>query len=542
MSAFTGTLRLVRLALRRDRIQLPIWPGGMAVGLVASATAISENYPTEADRVAAATLLANNPATLVLRGPAANASTGALIMSDALWILGVLAALMSIFAVVRHTRQNEETGRAELVGAAPVGRHAGLAAALIVTVGANIALAVLLALVLILQGLPVEGSFAAGTAIGAIGIAFAGIAAIAAQLSESARGARGLAGSVLALTYLLRGAGDAFGSVEAGGVTVASAWPSWLSPIGWGQRIRPFAGNDWWVLGLFAALFAVAVGAAFVLTARRDFGLGMIPARRGPAVAARSLLSPLGLAWRLQRGTLLGWAIGMVVAGGLFGSVGKQAQDLLEDNPRFAETLGKLGGAGATFVDSFFAAMIGITGAILAGYALQALLRLHAEESGGQLEPVLATAVSRPHWMLSHIIVGGIGVVTLILILGLGTGITYMLVAGEPWSEAGTLTGAALVQAPAVLALSGFVIAAFGLLPRWAVALAWAGLTASVLLGPLGEILGLPQWAMNLSPFTHSPAAPAEAVTVAPIVTLLAIAIALSTAGLLFFRRRNYAF
>ena len=542
MSAFTGTLRLVRLALRRDRIQLPIWLVGMAAGLTASATAILDTYPTQADRVAAATLLANNPATLVLRGPAANASTGALIMNDALWILGVLAALMSIFAVVRHTRQNEETGRAELIGAAPVGRHAGLAAALIVTVGANVALAVLLALVLILKGLPVEGSFAAGSAIGAIGIAFAGIAAIAVQFSESARGARGLAGAVLAVTYLLRGAGDALGEVEAGGVTAASAWPSWFSPIGWGQRIRPFGGNDWWVLGLFAASFAVMLRVAFVLTARRDFGLGMIPARRGPAVAPRSLLSPLGLAWRLQRGTLLGWAIGMVVAGGLFGSVGKQAQDLLKDNAQFAETLSRLGGAGAGFVDSFFAAMFGIMGAISAGYALQALLQLHAEESGGRLEPILATAVSRPRWMLSHIIVGVIGVVTLILLLGLATGIAYVLVAGEPWSEAGTLIGAALVQAPAVLALAGFVIAAFGLLPRWAVALAWAGLTASAVLGPLGEILGLPQWAMDLSPFTHSPAAPAEAVTVMPVVTLLAIAIALSTAGLLFFRRRNYVF
>lgn len=541
MGAFARTFRLVRLALRRDRIQLPVWLGGMAGGLMASATTISGNYPTEAERVAAATLLANNPATLVLRGAAANTSTGALVMSDTLWILGVLAALMSIFAVVRHTRHNEETGRSELIGAAPVGRHASLAAALIVTAGANVALALLLALLLIMKGMPVESSFAAGSAIGAIGTAFAGIAAITVQLSESARGARGLGGAVLAVTYLLRGAGDALGNLEAGGVTVASAWPSWLSPIGWGQRIRPFAGNDWWVLGLFAAFFAVAVGVAFVLTARRDFGRGMVPARRGPAAAPRSLLSPLGLAWRLQRGALLGWATGMVVAGGLFGSVGKQAQDLLGGNPRLAGTLAKLGGPGASFVDSFFAAMFGFMGAISAGYALQALLRLHAEESGGRLEPVLAAAVSRLRWMLGHIIVAVTGVLALILLLGLTTGITYVLVAGEPWSKTGALTGAALVQAPAVLVLAGFVIALFGLLPRWAVGPSWAALAASAVLGPLGEILGLPQRAINLSPFTYSPAAPTEAVTIIPMVTLLATAVALSTTGLLSFRRRNCA-
>ena len=43
---------------------------------------------------------------------------------------------MAILLVVRHTRAEEETGRAELVGAGVVGRHAPLAAALI-TAGAR---------------------------------------------------------------------------------------------------------------------------------------------------------------------------------------------------------------------------------------------------------------------------------------------------------------------------------------------------------------------------------------------------------------------
>ena len=55
--------------------------------------------------------------------------------------LAVLAALMSTFAVVRHTRQNEELGRAELLGATVVGRYAGLTAAVIVAVAADVVLA-----------------------------------------------------------------------------------------------------------------------------------------------------------------------------------------------------------------------------------------------------------------------------------------------------------------------------------------------------------------------------------------------------------------
>ena len=43
-------------------------------------------------------------------------------MSRGYVTLAILAAVMSALTVVRHTRQNEETGRAELLGAGVVGR------------------------------------------------------------------------------------------------------------------------------------------------------------------------------------------------------------------------------------------------------------------------------------------------------------------------------------------------------------------------------------------------------------------------------------
>ena len=30
------------------------------------------------------------------------------------------------------------------------------------------------------------------------------------------------------------------------------SWLSWASPIGWGQQMRPYADERWWVLGLVA--------------------------------------------------------------------------------------------------------------------------------------------------------------------------------------------------------------------------------------------------------------------------------------------------
>jgi ABC-2 type transport system permease protein len=114
-----------------------------------------------------------------------------------------------------------------------------------------------------------------------------------------------------------------------------------------------------------------------------------------------------------------------------------------------------------------------------------------------------------------------------------------VLVTGIPITRASTLAGAALIQAPATLALTGFVVAVFGLLPRWTGALCWAGLTLSLLLGPVGGILSIPDTVRNLSPFTHTPAFPAARVTATPILALLAIAAALTTLGTALFRRRD---
>jgi ABC-2 type transport system permease protein len=85
-------------------------------------------------------------------GVSSGVSVGATVLIRGFVVLAALAALMSVQAIVRHTRQSEETGRAELVRAAVVGRYAALAAALVATVGADIALAMALALAGLVTG------------------------------------------------------------------------------------------------------------------------------------------------------------------------------------------------------------------------------------------------------------------------------------------------------------------------------------------------------------------------------------------------------
>lgn len=540
MNGFTGTPRLTRLAVRRDRVKLLVWlvaVPGVGAAVMQSVVSI---YATEQDRLLYATSSAASVVARAFNGPASGPSLGAVVNAEAYTSLAVLAALLSTFAVVRHTRQNEETGRAELLGSAVVGRYAPLTAALLSTVAANLLSGLLLAAVLVGGDLPVAGSVALAAAIAGIGIAFAAVAALAAQVSGTARGANGLAAAAVGLAFLLRAAGDAWGEVSVDGLRVTSAWPSWLSPFGWANQVRPYDADRWWVLGVTAAFTVAAVGLAFLLTTRRDLGSGLLAVRRGPAGASAALLSPVGLAWRLQRGVLLGWAVGVAVMGLAMGSVGNEMESFVGENETATELIAQLGGTDR-LVDAFLGAMMGMFALAVGGYATQAVLRLRGEEAAGTVEGVLATAVSRPRWLLSHLACAAFGTVGLLALAGAATGLGYGLVADDVPGQLGRLTVAGLVQAPAALVLAGLAVVLFGLLPRWSVALSWTALLLCVLFGQLGALLELPRSVLNVSPFTHLPVVPAEDPAAAPLVVLSLVAVGLLGAGLAAFRRRDLA-
>ena len=100
------------------------------------------------------------------------------------------------------------------------------------------------------------------------------------------------------------------------------------------------------------------------------------------------------------------------------------------------------------------------------------------------------------------------------------------------------LVGSSLALAPAVWVLVGVTVALFGLLPRAAPA-AWGALAACYLMAFLGPLLSLPDWVLDLSPFTHVPLLPAADLTAGPLIALTAVAAAFTAAGLIGFRRRD---
>jgi polyether ionophore transport system permease protein len=274
-------------------------------------------------------------------------------------------------------------------------------------------------------------------------------------------------------------------------------------------------------------------GAAW-LTTRRDVGGGVLADRPGPARAGRTLSTPLGLAWRLQRGSVLGWAVGLVLFGAVFGSVAEQLENMVEDNPTLQEYFAQTGGS---ITDAFFATALLFMGLGAAGFAVASALRLHGEESAGRVEPMLAGAVSRWRMLLEPLVVTVGGAVALVTVGGLGVAVADALVRDD-WSSVGRLTALAWVQLPAVLVLVGVVVLLMGWASR-ATALAWAAMGFIFVVGWLGGLLRLPSWVSDVSLFQHLPQVPVEDVTITPLVALTLVAAALTTVGALGFRRRD---
>jgi ABC-2 type transport system permease protein len=529
VSPLAGAGALARLGARRDRVMLAVWVYVLTILVVSTGYSFKGLYKTAASREAVYAGITHDPATLALAGPAYGSSVAALTAYKVGTACAVLAGLMSVFIVIRHTRADEESGRLELIGSTAVGRNAALAAGLLLAAIANAAAVLLITAGGAVIGLPAAGSAALALAIGSSGLLFAAVAAVAAQLSGSARGARAIGVCAIIAAYVPMSVG------AAAGTSGSLRWVMWLGPLGWSSKVQPYAGDRWAVLAL---PLAAAVAVAVALAARRDLDAGLVPPRPGPPHASPLLRGPLALAWRLQRASLLGWAAGMAVFAAAFGSVAANIGSMLGSSAAARNAIARLGGQPG-MTDAYLAAMMTIIGLVVAGYAVSVVLRLRSDETAARGELLLATATSRVNWAGSQFLVAAFGSAVMLAAAGLGAGVALGLRAGDPGAALPRLLGAAFVQLPAVLAVLAVAATAFGLLPRSCVAAAWSALGLAALLVLLGPTLRLAQWAQDLSPFTHVPKLPGGTMAVAPLVWLAAVAAALTVASLAALRRRD---
>jgi ABC-2 type transport system permease protein len=534
------TATLLGLRFRRDRVQLVIWVLSLSLLVVFTAVALAAEFPTQSDREDVLRLATATPTLLAVRGMADGAGAGAFVVFEDFAFIAVLAGLMSTSLAVRHIRADEEAGRAELIAATTAGRLAPTIATLVEGVIANLLVALGIFLGLLASGFDGAGAATFGWAVGATGIAFLGVGLLCAQVFSTSRGANGCAAALVGVAYVVRAIGDVSGTVSADRLATTSGWVSWLSPIGWAQHSRPFGENAWWSALLAVALCAVLMVLTLALQTVRDNGAGLINARSGRARASVVLRGPLGLAWRLTRGSIIGWAVGALVLAMLAGALGGSVLDAFQGQSpvRSAVTSMTPGGTGS-IIQIFVTAMMGFVGLTVAGCMLQMVMRLRQDEAAGTTEVVLATRVGRVRWFLCLLVIGVLAATVILLVSGVVTGALLAQGTGGTTGVFSGTVGAALAQLPAVLIYLTVLGLVFALAPRVTIGVGWAMLAVGAFLGQFGGLLSLPHWLRNIAPSQHTPAVPMPNADFSGAWWMLGIATVVAAVGAVLLRRRD---
>ncbi|WP_246284476.1 ABC transporter permease [Gordonia asplenii] len=514
--------------IRRERIISPVTVVLIVVINLSTAASVVSMYSTQQEKAALAASAGTNAAFSFLLGPLHHIDSNAAVVSwrAGLFMIAATAVCVAL-TVTRLTRKEEELGRVELVRSGATGALAPLTAALVVAVVVSVVVGVAMAILMVPLGAGVASAAAVGAQYTTTALAAAGLAAVGAQFAATSRIANMVAASVILGGYVLRGVGD---------IADGWSWLQWLSPMGWAERIDPFGANSWWPALASLAVFAASVGGAVWMSDRRDLGGGLLQPRPGPASTDKLSTMP-AVATHLAIPGMASWASAITTYALVIGFLIPSINDIASSNPQITDYLEKLGGAG-DLGTVFTSTMMGYLGFAAAAWAVTAVGRLRADESAGRTETLLATPISRSTYFIDQAVVLVIGIVVIMACAALGVGVADALVSGGWGAALGHAFSAAAVQIPAALVLAGIVAVLYGAKPAWTLG-AWLVLIVAFLVGPLGALFNLPQWARDISPFTHVPMVPAEPMRWLPIILLTLIAIAAAAIGWRSFTQRD---
>lgn len=528
-------IRLLLLQVRRDRLTLTVWVLGVAFLLFVTAQSAQAEYGTSEGRRQILTLALATPALLALRGIPDGDSLGSAVHFQSYAFLAVAVGLMDTFLATRHGRADEAAGRRELLDATPVGRLAAPVATLLLAVVANAVFGILAVAGYAAGGLPLPGGVLSAAGLALTGLGCFGIGLIAGELMPTSRGANGLAVTVVLLAYALRAAGDALGTPNIAALTLRPAGVSAFSPIGWGQQLLPFTSPNVWPLWALTAFAVVAVAVGLAVHARREPGASIVPTRSGRPIGGVTLRGPLGLAWRLQWPSLVGWTVGAAALGGLAPSLVAAVSKQRVDNATIRGLAAMLGHSDGALSSALLATILVFVGILAGAAGMQAMLRARDEESSGRAEAVLSGAVTRPRWLLSWL---GMAVLTVVVVL-LATAVAYAVGRSTQGQPVGDGVAQTLVQAPSALALTAIAAVLVAGLPRFAVAASWIAFGVAVAVGLFGAALRLPDRLVELTPVGSVPALPTD--DWGPTLFVGVVAVALAAIAVVAIGRRQIA-
>jgi ABC-2 type transport system permease protein len=442
-------------------------------------------------------------------------------------ILAIFAAAWGLLAAVKSMRAEEDSGREELLRSGAIGRGASFAA----SAGAGAAGGTLLWAAfwagLLAAKLPAGESAFLALETASVGLVFLGVGALASQLASTRRLALELGAGFLAVAFILRVIADTSEQLD---------WMRWLTPLGWGEELRPFTGSRPAVLILMAgAAFALLLVAGWIAK-RRDVGEGLLHTSDVSDPDPRLLTSPTAQALRDEWGRLLVWLIGAglfaVVIGVLADSV--SSADVSQGLNR---QLQKLGAGSITTASGYisFSFLFFILLVCLFGVSQVAAAR--HEEADERLETLLAQPVGRERWLVGRLLLAVGGAAALALVIG---ALTWAGAASQGADVSlGDMIGAGANCLPIALLFLGLGAVAFALIPRATSALAYGLVLVAFVWELFGSLLDLPTWTLDLSPFHQVGLVPAESFKAGAAVAMVAIATLAMLAAVRLFERRD---
>lgn len=498
-----------------------------ALYAVANTAGYKRAFPTLADRLSFAHGFGNNPALKLFYGTPHDLTT---VGGYAGWRVGgmaaVFAAFFGLWSAVRAFRGEEEAGRQELVLAGVVTRPTVFWTKAM-AIGATVAALWLALLIgLLAGGLPASRSAYLALAVVSAAVVYAGAGAVTSQLVPTGRGALELAGSLLGLDFLLRVVAD----------TADHQGLHWLTPLGWVEEMRPFAGSRPVVLVLPAVTAIALLGLAQGLDRRRDVGLALFASHDTKDRPDLHLLgSPLSFALRAESPGLLIWSVGV---GGFAFALGTIATSFTSANlsVNLRQQLGKFGGdvttptgvLGLYFLFFVFA---------IALFCCSQLAAARAEEAEGRLETLFALPASRIGWLAGRLGLAAAGAALLGIGAGLGAAVGATAVGADVSFPRLIEAGLNCLPASALfLGIGALLVAAA---PRFGVGAAYALVSCAFVWELVGSLLDVPSWLLGVSPFHQVGLVPAAPFKAVPAAIMVAIGVAASVGALVRFRDRD---
>lgn len=472
----------------------------------------------------------DNPAVRMMNGaPQALDSAAGFAVWDAGWIWQLILAVWAILTVTRFLRGDEDLDRSDLILAGPIRatRVTGIAVAVVGTAGLLVGMAVTASMTALGQAF--SSSVLLGLALAGVVATFAAVAALASQLVEVRRRAAGLAAAALGAAWIVRMIGSS---------TDALAWLHWLTPLGWLDLLHLYGDPD--PAALIPLLLApVALGAAAVaLRARRDTGAALLVAESARAPRLRLLGSPAAFAWRSNRAVLSAWLVGLCAYAAVMGAILASMIDWLAGDEGYQRILAAMGLDQALTNKGFLGFMATILGLAVALQVAWRLGAARAEEESGRLEAILAAPVTRQRWLVGHVALAVAGSVLVIVASGAAIWLGAVA-AGSTGITGWDAMRSTLNMIPIAMLTAGIGIATFAVAPRLTVALPVAVTVIGFVASMLGPALDWPQWALDLSPFTHLALVPAEPWAATSGLVMIGLGTLLAATGLLAFRRRD---